>query len=241
MKRKGCDNMKKMLIVIGVLLSGTFIYLSKANAEVKPTNFADTIKEEIEIFGSDKRFDEYVNQLKKVDLSDYQESEEKINIYMFRGDTCSFCLKATTYFASIVNEYGKYFNFITYEVWKNKDNSALMSSVASAFNETASGVPYTVIGDKTFVGYNEAMNEEIEAQIKKVYESKDRFDIMKNLDTKVPKNNDTSNTKDNTIVLLSSQVVFAIIIVLFISFQNTKLKKEIIRKIESQQNEIHKK
>lgn len=237
--------MKKiMFILLGILSIGAFMFPNNVKAEVKITNFEETIKEEIELFDNAEGYEEYVSQLKKADLSNYKESDDKINIYIFRGSTCSYCLKAITYFSSIVDEYGKYFNLITYEVWGNQDNATLMNQVASAFNETADGVPYIIIGDKTFAGYSERMNSEIESQIKKVYNSKDKFDIMNNLDVKVEEDKkDTTNTKgnnSNTALLWIVQIVSIIAIVIYINIKNKRLKEETDEKIEGIKNELSK-
>lgn len=237
-----------MLVVL------TFLFPSIVNAEVKITNFKETIEEEIKVFGSAQGYEEYINTLKKADLSGYKESKDKINVYIFRGETCGYCLKSIAYFASIVKDYGKYFNLITYEVNKNSDNAALMNNVAQVFGEKTAGVPYMVIGDKTFTGYSEDDNSAIEAQIKKTYSSKDRYDVMNNLDKikDVPNENTangendtfrgtndevTSSSKDdktNIGLVLIFQVILSVIVVIYIHIRHNMLKKE----IESLKDEI---
>lgn len=219
--------MKKIILILTII--STIFISSNINAEIKPTNLEETIKEEIKTFENNKTYENDINTLKKVDLSNYKESSDKINIYMFRGDTCSYCLKAIVYFSSILNDYGKYFNLVTYEVWKNKDNNTLMNDVASVFNESIGGVPYIVIGDKTFTGYSSEMNKDIETQIKKVYNSKDRYDVMNNLDKRIESNTDTNNSKDKESIIINIifQFIIAVIIIIYVNIKVSKLKEEI--------------
>lgn len=181
--------MKKSLFR-GLILSTIFMFPIIVKAEVKPDDFQTTINEEIETFKDAEGYESYINILKNVDLSNYTENKDKVNIYVFRGGSCSHCLDAIVYFANIVNEYGNKFNLITYEVWTNQDNSNLMNEVAKVFSETVSGVPYIVIGDKTYSGFDEtSMSSEIETIINEDYAKEDRFDVMDNLGTVYKKSN----------------------------------------------------
>lgn len=227
---------KKLFIIIGIICSLVFIP-DRVSASSVVTNFKETINEEISIFKDVEGFEEYIDVLENADLSNYKESNDKINIYIFRGDSCGFCLKAVSYFASILPEYGKYFNLITYEVWGNTDNASLMQEVASTFNETVDGVPYIVIGDKTFNGYSEQMNSEIEAQIKKMYNEKKPYDVMKNLGKKIDANENSSN-----ILLWIFQIVslIGIGVIIYINIKNKNTLQEMNEKIERLENEIKK-
>ena len=49
---------------------------------------------------------------------DIEEAKEKINIYLFWGNGCSHCSNLKAFMASIEEEYGKYYNLYTFEVWK---------------------------------------------------------------------------------------------------------------------------
>ncbi len=56
-----------------------------------------------------------------------------------------------------------------------------MQKVAKARGETAEGVPYIIIGNKSWNGFAEDYEEEILAQIKSEFETnvEERYDIMK--------------------------------------------------------------
>ena len=47
-------------------------------------------------------------------------------------------------------------NLYTLEVWKNSDNLTLMKNFGKFLGETPKGVPYFIIGNKTFSGYSES-------------------------------------------------------------------------------------
>ena len=159
------ENVKKLLILLLMVL---FVLPTTALAEEKTYNTLNLdealTEEEIEH-----------------DFSNYEENDDQITIYMFRGKGCGYCKKFLTYINSIVDEYGKYFKVQTYEVWYDKDNAELMKEVAGFLNESAEGVPFVIIGDKTFNGYTESYNEDIKDAIKKLYDTKkeDRYDVMK--------------------------------------------------------------
>ena len=115
--------------------------------------------------------------------SSYSNDDSKVNVYLFRGHGCSHCYELIEYLTSIVDEYGKYFNLVSYEVWYNTDNSALMSNVASVLGDNANGVPYLVIGKKTFIGYRASTDASaIKSAIKDLYKSNDKYDVMDHLD-----------------------------------------------------------
>lgn len=105
----------------------------------------------------------------------FAEEKEKINVYMFKGETCGFCAKATAFFEGLDDEYKSYFNLVAKEVWYDEENASAMEKVAEYFDADTSklGVPYIIIGEKTFDGYNESFDDQIKAAIKKAYLNED--------------------------------------------------------------------
>lgn len=103
--------------------------------------------------------------------------KEKINIYLFWGDGCPRCEEMMLFLDSIENEYGKYYNLVKFEVWKNEENSQLMRKFGEALNENPKGVPYLVMGNISTSGYNSSKNEYIKKMIIEQYNSKDYIDI----------------------------------------------------------------
>ena len=109
------------------------------------------------------------------------EESKEVNLYFFRGEGCSHCAEAEEWFQSIEAEYGSFFKIVDYETWYNEENAALMEKVAEARGEEASGVPYIIIGDKSWNGFDTDYTEEMLDQIKLEFakDVSERYDIMK--------------------------------------------------------------
>ena len=124
--------------------------------------------------------DEQVTTTGEEQATTTEESKE-VNLYFFRGEGCSHCAEAEEWFQSIEEEYGSFFNIVDYETWYNEENQALMEKVAEARGEEAEGVPYIIVGDKSWQGFTEEYKEEILDQIKQVFAQNvsERYDIMK--------------------------------------------------------------
>lgn len=107
------------------------------------------------------------------------ESNE-VNLYFFHGNGCPHCEDAATWFEEIEEEYGQYFNLVSYEVWYDKENSNLMNAVAEVRKETADGVPYIIIGNQSWSGFADDYKEDMLAKIKSEYEQDvtERYDVM---------------------------------------------------------------
>lgn len=112
------------------------------------------------------------------------EEDNRVPIYFFRGEGCPHCQDAEKWFDSIQEEYGSKFKVVDYETWYDEDNSKLMQKVASARGETAEGVPYIIIGEKSWSGFTESYESEMIAQINDMYEKapSDRYDIMEHVE-----------------------------------------------------------
>ena len=112
-------------------------------------------------------------------------AKEKVNVYMFRGEGCPHCEEALEFFDTLSadEEYKDLYKLVTYEVWYDETNSKLMSDVADALGEQVSGVPYIVIGTKTFAGYAAAYDDKIKDAIKTAYEDEEYKDVVKQVKT----------------------------------------------------------
>lgn len=143
------------------------------------------------------------------------EEKKEVPLYFFRGDGCSHCAEAEEWFKSIEEEYGSYFEIKDYETWYNEENQELMEKVAEARGESADGVPYIIVGNKSWNGFTEDYKEEILSEIKKVYEQSDseRYDIMELLsddDTKKKKNGSSDVVALFMIVLVVGGIGYGI-------------------------------
>lgn len=134
---------------------------------------------------------------------DSKEEKTEVNVYLFRGDGCSFCAAAEEWFDSIEGEYGDKFTIVDYETWYNEENAALMQKVADARKEEASGVPYIIIGDKSWNGFDESYQDEMIDAIEDTYKQNtaDRYDIMALLG-ELPKTEEKSSSSDFVALIL---------------------------------------
>ncbi len=134
-----------------------------------------------------------------------EEDSKKVNVYLFRGEGCPHCQEAEEWFASINEEYGEYFKVVDYETWHDEDNAELMKRVAEARGEEAEGVPYIIIGNKSWNGFAESYENEIIDQIKSEFakNENDRYDIMKLLP------NAAKKAKNDTPAIIITFIVIA--------------------------------
>lgn len=107
-------------------------------------------------------------------------AKDKVNIYFFNGEGCSYCEKFKLWIDTIKPEYGNLFELKDYETWYNKENASLMYKVAELRGEEVDGVPYIVIGDHSWIGFHESYTQEIMTTIESEYKKNlsERYDVM---------------------------------------------------------------
>lgn len=93
--------------------------------------------------------------------------ENKITLYLFYGDGCPHCANEKNFLNEMVDKYPN-LEIKYYEVWYNSENDKLMNLMKEKFDNTRKGVPFTVIGDYSYVGYNENIGYQIEENIKEL-------------------------------------------------------------------------
>ena len=146
------------------------------------------------------------------DANTTEENTNEVSVYFFRGQGCPHCEEAEEWFKSIEEEHGSKFKIVDYETWYNEDNKEIFRKVLKARNEYVSddeslGVPYIVIGNKSWNGFAENYISEILDAINSEYAKtdKDRYDIMKYLGSTSEKEED--NSGNDAIALLLILVV----------------------------------
>ncbi|NTW22542.1 hypothetical protein HGA34_03300 [Candidatus Falkowbacteria bacterium] len=77
-----------------------------------------------------------------------------VNVYFFYGDGCPHCAKEEK-FLDYLEKTDSTLKIYRYEIWKNKDNQALLAKVAKQLDLNFGGVPVTIIGSKAVVGFDE--------------------------------------------------------------------------------------
>ncbi|HCY44515.1 MAG TPA: hypothetical protein DHU33_03705 [Firmicutes bacterium] len=140
----------------------------------------------------------------------------KVTVHVFKGKTCHYCQGFLTWANSLSDSEKEKFELHEYEVWYNETNSASMSKVATILGDdpTASnfGVPYIIIGKKTWNGFSEeATAPEILSAIDEAYNSNEElYDVIKENNIEVVeevKAESAEKTNTATIVLMVVLVV----------------------------------
>lgn len=92
-------------------------------------------------------------------------AKAEVVVNLFYGDTCAFCHQERIYLDSLERQFGDNIIVREYEVWNNKENNDLMMDVKDNFDDKDDGVPYTVIGNKTYTGISEEIKDSIRTDI----------------------------------------------------------------------------
>ena len=168
-------------------------------------------------------------------LGSYTEGEDKVNVYLFRGNGCGYCRGFINYLNDNIDELGKYFNLVSYEVWYDQNNSDLMQKVANFTGVAAGGVPYIIVGERVFDGFTEeAYGEDFKATLKAEYESKDRYDVFEAME-KAEKDALNAGKANARRVIIWDAVFSAVTIcsvALLLNANNKKIEKMISSKIK---------
>lgn len=117
-----------------------------------------------------KDYNDYVGKYYNI------KNDEKVNIYLFYSKICPHCQKEEKYFETLKEKYQDKINIYTYEVTENKKNNEIMKSLKKELKENSQGVPFTIIGSKTFLGYDESLNERIENTIESYLDENTKTD-----------------------------------------------------------------
>lgn len=117
-----------------------------------------------------KDYNDYVGKYYNI------KNDEKVNIYLFYSKICPHCQKEEKYFETLKEKYQDKINIYTYEVTENKTNNEIMKSLKKELKENSQGVPFTIIGSKTFLGYDESLNERIENTIESYLDKNTKTD-----------------------------------------------------------------
>lgn len=131
--------------------------------------------------------------LKQATIEDIKKESDKINIYVFWGDGCPHCEELFEFLENIKSNYGKYYNVYGFEVWYEEENRKLMDQFKEELKEETGsrGVPYFIVGDESFLGYQSSMNQEIKDTIESKYKERKNVkqfeDILKKKDKEINK------------------------------------------------------
>ncbi len=102
------------------------------------------------------------------------EAKGKVTIYLFSQTTCPHCREAKAFFKELKKDskYKDMFELrdLTVDVKGHEEYQVLFEKAAAKMGDEADGVPYYVIGNKSFTkGYSSKYNDEIKAAIEEAY------------------------------------------------------------------------
>lgn len=80
------------------------------------------------------------------------EDKNLVNIYLFHSDTCPHCREEIKLLDELEKEYDN-IKIYKFEI-SEEENSLFFSKIANIYNVKTTSVPFTIIGNKTFSGYN---------------------------------------------------------------------------------------
>lgn len=218
--------MKKYFNILVLVIAALFVFTTGVSAKSAATNLVEAVEEEIGYFGNRANFEdestflayqEFVDKLKAADLSNYNESDDKINVYIFRGKSCWHCLDEITWLASNYVDFKDVINVRTYEVWNNKENNKLMNLVAKELGAKASGVPFTVVGKDTFSGFSEEIGTSIIEAAKKLKDSEEKYDIKNAINLEEVSSGENKKSDATMIILILVVLAGGIVFIYFIS------------------------
>jgi thiol-disulfide isomerase/thioredoxin len=97
----------------------------------------------------------------------YAQENKPLDIYFFYGNGCPHCVKEEDNFNDLKNKYNNQILIHKYEIYYDQKNSQLFEKTINQFDINTAGVPFTVIGDKYFIGYEDkdTTGQEINKQI----------------------------------------------------------------------------
>ena len=95
-----------------------------------------------------------------------------VELILFWGDGCPHCAAEKQFLAELGSEYPDLVMRL-YEVWNNAANRQLFAQTAAAAGVEARAVPTTFVGDHVWVGFTDAIGEEIRAVVAAALEGRD--------------------------------------------------------------------
>jgi len=102
-----------------------------------------------------------------------------VNIYYFWQEGCAHCDAQFEFFERIEADLGSYFNLFSFEIASNPDNARLLGEVSELVDTQVTGVPFTVIGEEVFIGFNEGMEDDFTSAIVAGVDSD--FDVVRDI------------------------------------------------------------
>ena len=89
-----------------------------------------------------------------------EQTNNAVNVYVFWGQGCPHCAHAKEVLEPYTAEHDN-IGYHTFEVYYSLENQNKMQAVGRILNVDASGVPFIVVGDKTYLGFSDTTGDQI--------------------------------------------------------------------------------
>jgi thiol-disulfide isomerase/thioredoxin len=90
--------------------------------------------------------------------------EQKVVIYFFWGDGCPHCASEKPFLEALAKKNSN-IEVRAYEVWNSQPNQEKFIKMAALYGFDPQAVPTTFVGDRHWVGYNDAIRQQIESTV----------------------------------------------------------------------------
>ena len=132
----------------------SYLNIDKAKLEVDWQNIITDVTEISDI-----------NYENTMTLNEKDEKEDKLIVYLFVGEGCARCEDAKNYFQNLDEKYRLKIITEEFEIWNHTKTAQFLYNVSHSRGDKLLGLPYIIIGDKSWVGYDKSYNKEIKEQI----------------------------------------------------------------------------
>ena len=78
----------------------------------------------------------------------------EVNVYLFYSDNCDICKQEKVYLEALKKRYSN-IRIYSYEI-SDTNNYKLMQKAKNMYGQNNNGVPFTVIGDKAYLGFSQS-------------------------------------------------------------------------------------
>ena len=108
------------------------------------------------------------------DIVDKEESKV-VTVYFFHSEVCIHCQHENKFLEKMKKKYKDKIKIVKFQTYKNKANQELAKKAKKRMGCDKDGVPFTVIGENYFLGYSDAIGDQIMQTIEEYVYDKDRI------------------------------------------------------------------
>lgn len=105
-----------------------------------------------------------------------EEKSDTVTLYLFHSEVCIHCKYENKFLKQMEAKYKDKLRIVKFQTYKNEYNQNLMKEVKEMMECDQNGVPFTVIGETFFVGYSDAIGDQIDQTIKSYIEGTEKIE-----------------------------------------------------------------